>query len=250
MNKNKKTKKQKKQGIKGGMFGFKKSMRTQAAVAKSPAAVDNSLAAVAKSPAAVSNSPAAVDNSPAPVSKDNVIISISGISVQITGNEKPIIFNVGDMIKCRFKQDKTNDTKYFIIIKFNNYHRSTPIHMGCLPWITRNNKIKDGGVPDSLPMYLAQKQLLDGTAYSSTDDLRVYFSEIEGNNSLRVIDFKTLEFIDNSEYANLESYKSAMGYSVLPKSINTSVGELKQGELNQGELKQGALNLALSTETK
>jgi hypothetical protein len=174
----KKTKKQKKQSIKGGMF---KGMFTR------------------------SNSNTAAQ-------------SIQTISVQIPGKETPIIFNVGDMIKCRFKPNKkNNDTSYYYVVikKFNNYNGYTPIHMECLPWIVQNNIIKEGHFPSSLQGFLTQKQTLYNTTYS-TAHFNIYFSEIEGNDSLRVIDYDTLEFIDNSEYANLESYKSAMGYGVFP----------------------------------
>jgi len=185
--------------------------------------------------------------------------SIQTFSVKIPDNETPIIFNVGNMIRCKFKPNKENNDPsfyYVVIKKFNDYNGYTPMHMECLPWIVQHDKIKEGHFPSSLNGYLTQKQTLYKTTYS-TYDFDIYFSEIEGNNSLRVIDYATLEFIDNKEYANLESYKLEMGYSVTP-ALNNKRGEaVLIPELNnkRGEAELiPALNIesgpALPTETE
>jgi hypothetical protein len=235
-----KTKKTKKQTIKGGMFKSFPGVFTRSK--SNPAAVGNL-------PAAVSSSPGAVDNS-ALISKDNIIISISsGISVKIPNRATPIIFNVGNMIRCKFKPNKENkDLNYYYVVikKFNDDNGYTPMHMECLPWIVQHNQIKEGRFPSSLNGYLTQIKTLSTPTYS-TYDFDIYFSEIEGNNSHRVIDYETLKFIDIDEYADSKNYKLEMGYSVTSASNNEREKSELNAELNN---KRGAPELNPDLPTK
>jgi hypothetical protein len=194
MNKNKKTKKQKKQGIKGGSM-FRGVFRRSNG-----------------NPAAVSNTLVAVGNSPS-ISQHKVTTSIT---VKIVGEESPIVFNIGDMIKCKLKKYKASDDDsyyHLIIIKFNNENESSQLKMECLPWLF-TTKIIEGY--DASPRWLLQKESMYKSKYS-TDKFEISFSEIKGDESLRLIDYKTLKFIDYDEYYGSKNYQSAIVYSVLPR---------------------------------